>query len=109
MGAIYLDQGYPTAIEFLRFWLLPRATDALAKKKDAKSTLQEKVQAELRLTPTYDVIQKHGLDHDVHFIVGVYFGTTLVARGRGASKKLAEENAAEVALVAKGWATVPAA
>jgi ribonuclease-3 len=102
VGAIYLDQGYAAAVEFVRPLFLNRIQDPSNQKRDAKSMLQEKAQG-LQITPTYELIQRHGLDHDVHFVVGVYLGTTLIARGRGPSKKLAEEDAAQQALVLKGW------
>ena len=66
--------------------------------KDAKSKYQEIAQEKFGITPTYEVIDSWGLDHDKTFKVGVYLGKDLKAVGEGRSKQKAEQNAATAAL-----------
>lgn len=107
VGALYLDQGHDAAQSLVKRVLLSRLDTALTKMVDAKSALQQKTQEVLRLTPTYQVLSQTGPDHGKRFVVGVFFGSTLTAKGHGPSKKLAEEKAAESAMILKGWATGP--
>ncbi|HWB33709.1 MAG TPA: ribonuclease III [Candidatus Paceibacterota bacterium] len=105
VGAIYLDQGYDAAKEFIESRLLPKL-DTIVKKKlwrDAKSTLQEKAQEAEGATPSYAVIRETGPDHDKQFVVGVYVRDNMLAQGMGKSKQEAEQSAAQAALEAKGW------
>ncbi|HVZ76308.1 MAG TPA: ribonuclease III [Candidatus Paceibacterota bacterium] len=105
VGAIYLDQGYDAAQQFIEKHLLPKL-DMIVKKKlwrDAKSTLQEKAQEAEGATPSYAVIRETGPDHDKQFVVGVYVRDTQLAQGMGKSKQEAEQSAAQAALEAKGW------
>lgn len=103
VGALRLDQGYEIAQQFVARFLLPKMNEIVAKELwyDPKSRLQEVAQKELRLTPTYQVLEQRGPDHDKQFIVGVYFGSNLIAKGQGEAKRLAEAKAAEAALALK--------
>lgn len=105
VGAIYLDQGYEGAAEFIGRVLLTRMNDVLEKKlyRDAKSYFQERAQDIAGVTPTYEVLKEWGPDHAKNFVVGVYIGEELVAEGEGSSKQEAQQDAAEKGLVAKGW------
>ncbi len=103
IGALYLDQGYAAADRFVTAHLLSKADEIIAKPRDAKSRLQEIVQSTLRVTPTYQTLEATGPDHGKQFVVGVYFGLDLVAKGNGLSKRRAEEDAAQAALTIKGW------
>ncbi len=105
IGAVYLDQGYDTANKFITANLLPHTEEIVSKKlwRDAKSLVQEKVQEFVGVTPQYKVLQESGPDHDKHFTVGILFGSTLVAEGKGKSKQEAEQKAAENALRIKNW------
>jgi ribonuclease-3 len=105
IGAIYLDQGYKTAEEFIKRILMPKLDEILEKKlyKDPKSLFQEEAQERIAITPTYEVIREWGPDHDKHFVVGIFLGEELVAEGEGPSKQAAQEEAARSALHAKGW------
>lgn len=108
IGAIYLDQGYETAQKFVTIFLLPRMDEIVANElwREPKSQLQEAAQESLRLTPTYEVLEQNGPDHNKQFIVGVYFGSDLIAKGQGGAKQLAEAEAAKAALALKGWVLV---
>lgn len=109
IGAIYKDAGYEAAKNFVRKFVTSRLDTIIRNSLyvDAKSNLQEKVQGELRVTPKYNVLRESGPEHDKWFIAGVFFGETLIAEGHGPSKKLAEQKAAEAALILKGWSQSP--
>jgi ribonuclease III len=100
IGAIYLDGGFKKAKEFVMNKIMVRLEDILTHNLhiDAKSNLQELVQAKKKLTPHYSVISEVGPDHDKRFTVGVYFGKDLVAEGEGHSKHEGEVDAARKAL-----------
>lgn len=105
VGALYLDQGYDAAEEFIGRVLLRRMKDVLDKKlyRDAKSYFQEKAQGVTGITPTYEVLKEWGPDHAKNFVVGVYISDELVAEGEGSSKQTAQQDAAEKGLKTKGW------
>jgi len=105
VGAVYLDQGYNAANKFVTATLLPHTEEIVAKKlwRDAKSLVQEKAQEFVGVTPAYKVLHESGPDHDKHFTVGIFFGSDLIAEGKGKSKQEAEQKAAEMALKAKNW------
>ncbi|MBP6881776.1 MAG: ribonuclease III [Candidatus Pacebacteria bacterium] len=105
IGAIYLDQGYEAAKEFIASKLFPK-TDEIVRQRlwqDAKSRFQELSQEQVSVTPTYETIAQDGPDHDRIFTVGVYLRHELVAEGKGRSKQEAEQQAAVKAIEAKGW------
>ena len=66
---------------------------------DYKTPLQERVQARLKTTPAYRVIKERGPDHLKTFEVEVMVKGSPCARGRGRSKKEAEQDAARRALL----------
>ena len=105
IGAIYLDQGYERCQQFIREHLICKLPEIIEKGlfKDPKSRFQEEAQERVKITPTYKVLEESGPDHAKHFVVGVYLGQELVARGEGSSKQEAEEEAAKEALKTKGW------
>ncbi len=105
IGALYLDQGIEIVGKFITKTLLPKTGEIVSKKlwRDAKSLVQEKAQEFVNVTPAYKVLSESGPDHDKHFNVGIYFGSTLVGEGKGQSKQEAEQKAAESALKAKNW------
>jgi len=100
LGAIYLDGGWQTAAEFLgrelskKLLLLGKTGDI----KDAKTKLQELVQATKRITPSYKIVNEEGPDHAKVFTSAVYFNKDKITNGKGQSKQEAEEKAAQKAL-----------
>ncbi len=105
IGAIYLDQGYAVAAEFIHRFItkeLPRIIEQRLY-RDAKSLFQEQAQEKVGVTPNYEVLQEWGPDHARQFKVGVYVGSELAGEGEGASKQEAQQKAAEAALQKKGW------
>ena len=105
VGAVYLDRGYDVAKDFIAKTLFNKIDTIVAKKlwRDAKSLVQEKSQEFLNVTPAYKVINEVGPDHDKHFTIGIFFGSELIAEGKGKSKQEAEQAAASKALEIKEW------
>jgi len=105
IGAIYVDQGYEVAKQFILKHVAP-LTDEILKDGawiDAKSLFQEKAQEHEGVTPTYKTIRETGPDHDKHFVVAVSLGKEVSGEGEGKSKQDAEQEAARRALGKKGW------
>ncbi|MDA1079775.1 MAG: ribonuclease III [bacterium] len=100
VGALYLNSGFPAVESFLGEHLFIEF-DTILKEgtyKDAKSELQELVQADNLAAPTYRVTQEEGPDHDKEFTVEVRIGGKSAATGIGKSKQQAQQDAAEKAL-----------
>ncbi len=105
IGAIYLDQGFEPAHQFISKFVLSLTAEIVRDGTwiDAKSNFQEKAQERIGITPSYKKLKDTGPDHDKHFTVGVYLGDDLVAEGTGKSKQDAEQEAARKGLAVKGW------
>ena len=105
IGALYIDQNYETAKEFIARHLFGKTDDIVDKQlwQDAKSRFQELAQEHASITPTYETIEQEGPDHDRVFTVGVYLRKEKIAEGTGRSKQEAEQAAAEKGLVVKNW------
>ncbi|OGZ20544.1 MAG: ribonuclease III [Candidatus Lloydbacteria bacterium RIFOXYC12_FULL_46_25] len=105
IGAVFLDQGYAAAQEFIAKSLFDQLDEIVGKRlwQDAKSRFQEEAQERTGITPSYEVLKEIGPDHDKRFAVGVYIGSELIASGEGRSKQDAEQAAAQVGLERKGW------
>src|SRR5690606_13300288 len=99
LGAIYLDQGIEAASKFVHTHLIVKLSHIIEQElyKDAKSSLQERAQEEISVTPTYRVLSETGPDHNKIFTVGVSAGPRLMAKGSGKSKQQAEQQAASAA------------
>lgn len=105
IGAIYIDQGYDAAKEFIAERLFPKTEEIVREKlwQDAKSRFQELSQEHASVTPTYETVSQSGPDHDRVFTVGVFLRREKIAEGVGRSKQEAEQEAAKKATEAKGW------
>lgn len=105
IGALYLDQGYDAAKDFITRHVLSHLPEVFEQglHTDAKSQFQELAQEKTGLTPNYRVLKEWGPDHDRHFIAGVYLEEELVAEGEGSSKQEAQRAAAKEALAKKDW------
>lgn len=105
IGAIYIDQGYDKAKEFIASRLFEKTEEIVRKRlwQDAKSRFQELAQEHASITPSYETLRQVGPDHDRVFTVGVFLRQEKIAEGSGRSKQEAEQQAAERAIEAKGW------
>ncbi|MBI4066130.1 ribonuclease III [Candidatus Gottesmanbacteria bacterium] len=104
LGAIFLDQGIDPAKTFLATHLFSKVNDIVKNKSyiDYKSLLQEIIQSETRISPTYHVTKSEGPDHAKTFWVEAKAGERLLGSGMGKSKQEAEQTAAVNALAAMG-------
>lgn len=100
LGAIYVDQGIEKAKDFVEETLVPLFVNELKSgpPKDAKSLLQELTQNQTKQSPRYKIIDSVGPDHAKEFTVGVFVQNREIGVGKGASKQVAEEEAAQDAL-----------
>jgi ribonuclease-3 len=98
-GAAYLDSGYDAAKQLILRLLGPVPQKAIHYAKDPKTELQEIFQAACSVAPTYAVVQVSGSGHAPVFEVEVTVGEHPLARGEGANKKEAAQEAAKRALV----------
>jgi ribonuclease III len=105
IGAIYLDQGFGAAENFIGKYVLTHLDEVMDKGlyTDPKSRFQEMAQEKIGITPSYRVLKEWGPDHDRRFVAGVFLEDELVAEGEGASKQEAQREAAREGLVKKGW------
>jgi ribonuclease-3 len=101
IGALYLDQGYTAAKDFITESILSTFEQILETGSwmDPKSHLQELVQSQDSETPQYKVMSEDGPDHDKTFLVGIYVAGKLKGQGTGPSKQSAQQKAAEAALM----------
>jgi len=98
IAALFLDGGLEAAGKFITaHWSEPMLS-VTAPPKDAKTLLQEWAQGVGKGLPAYDVLGREGPDHDPVFTVEVSVAGLDPARGEGASKRSAEQAAAEALL-----------
>ncbi|MGO2354908.1 MAG: ribonuclease III [Marinomonas foliarum] len=101
IGAMYLDAGMDVCREHILSWYKERldATSLKIVTKDAKTRLQEYLQARKHALPQYDVVDIVGEPHDQTFHVHCYIELCEDAiEGKGNSRRIAEQNAASKAL-----------
>lgn len=105
IGAIYLDQGWDVAKDFIEKHIIAELKQILDEKLyiDPKSRLQEEIQDALKVTPTYQVLKEWGPDHARKFKIGVYLEKKLLGEGEGDSKQEAQVNAAKNAIEREEW------
>jgi len=100
-GAIFLDAGFETCRDVVLNWFgerLDRLDDDTAG-KDAKTRLQEWLQARQRALPDYELLETRGEDHEKTFDVRCRIAEpALEARARASSRRQAEQYAAQAVL-----------
>jgi len=100
IAAIFLDQNLVTVRDFI-LRLLHKELQKIVRQGvevDYKSQLQELIQSRQQPTPVYYVVVATGPDHDKMFTVEVRVGDIVLSRGTGKSKRMAETEAARLAL-----------
>ncbi len=101
LAAVYLDQGLDAAARLVETWLGPLlAAQEEQDVQDAKTRLQEWLQARGQPPPEYVVLEESGPSHARRFRVALRLDGRTVAEGVGSSKKAAEQEAARQALAA---------
>lgn len=100
IGAIYTDSGLIEVEKFLSRTLIEeiKIRGGAGDIKDAKTKFQEISQAKYKITPTYKILNETGPDHKKYFQVGTFLEDKKIAQGKGQSKRVAEEVAAQKAL-----------
>ncbi len=99
LAAIYIDGGIePAKKHVMRFILdeLTHTDDEVF--KDYKTALQEIIQRNPEESVSYFLTSESGPDHDKIFEIEVRLNSNVIGRGKGKSKKQAEQMAAKQAL-----------
>jgi ribonuclease III len=97
IGACYLHSGYERTADAVVEAFVPEIEDALANPVDHKSTLQERLARRGEMVD-YEVAAEDGPPHERTFEVVALVAGDELGRGRGRSKKHAEQEAAREAL-----------
>ncbi len=101
IGAVYVDGGHEPAFALVRslFGEVIRATEADSWSKDAKTELQEWLQARRFAVPSYRIVATSGQAHAQTFDVECAVPALgLAERGQGRSRRAAEQEAARALL-----------
>ena len=99
LGALLLDKGEKIVDEFIHQVMIPRLEEGnFERVTDYKTALQEILQVNGEIVISYQVVAETGPAHDKTFEVEVSADQRVIGRGRGRSKKLAEQAAAKAAL-----------
>lgn len=100
IAAIYLDRGLLAARKFILKSLagVLESFEDPSTARDSKSILQEQVQKRTHKRPVYEIVSESGPDHERMFECRVLVDGKEAGRGRGASRKRAEQSAASDAL-----------
>lgn len=102
IAAMYLDAGFNACRQAVLPWFEPllAALPPLHQVgKDAKTSLQEWLQARQLPLPTYALLEESGDDHDKRFRIGCILGEPAIsAEGSGSSRRAAEQAAADAVL-----------
>ena len=93
VGAIYLDQGYLVAKKYIDTIIIPYIKKEMDFNADYKTKLQELVQTGKK-SVEYEVVKEYGEAHKKVFEVVVKIDNIIYGKGRGSSKKEAEQRAA---------------
>ncbi len=93
VGAIYLDQGYLVAKKYIDTIIIPYIKKEMDFNADYKTKLQELVQTGKK-SVEYEVVKEYGEAHKKVFEVVVKIDDIIYGRGKGSSKKEAEQRAA---------------
>ncbi|MFY7862943.1 MAG: ribonuclease III [Rhodoluna sp.] len=101
LGAAYISNGYEAARSLVEKFVFPLLDnpDEIRANSDPKTTLQERIQALGRGTPTYKT-RFEGPDHDRDYFSILLINGEEISHGEGRTKKNAETEAAIKALEA---------
>ena len=102
IAAVYLDGGIDKARRFVLRFLDDSVETHHISFKDYKTKLQEIVQESHEATLNYVITKESGPDHDKRYEVEVHLNSNVIGKGKGRSKKQAEQEAAKQALQLMG-------
>lgn len=103
LGALLLDKGEQAVETFLYQVMIPQIEKGnFERVTDYKTALQEILQVNGEILIAYRVVAESGPAHDKTFEVEVLADQRVIGRGKGRSKKLAEQAAAKNAVEARG-------
>ncbi len=99
VGAMYLDAGWKK----MKSLLIKKLEGCIEKViqdplRNYKAEIQEYSQKKFQEHPLYQVESEEGLQHEKIFLVTVFFAGKIQGKGKGSSKKEAEQEAARDAL-----------
>jgi ribonuclease-3 len=99
IGAAFLDGGYEAAQALVERSFAERMSAERPPVRDPKTVLQEWAQGRGLPTPTYHLVEQTGPDHAPRFQVEARVGVLPAATGSAATKRAAEQDAAQNLLV----------
>ena len=101
IAAIYLDGGFEAAVDFILklFGPLIEKADAQQHQENFKSLLQQYSQQVHETTPSYELLDEKGPDHNKCFETAAVIGSRHFPSAWGVTKKEAEQKAAYNALI----------
>ncbi len=103
LAAMYLDGGMEIASKHVLRFILPELSHTDDEVfKDYKTALQEIIQRNPEETVSYILTAESGPDHNKMFEVEVHLNSNVIGKGKGKSKKAAEQSAAKQALELMG-------
>ena len=102
LGAAYIDGGLEAARAIYDLYWPGRIEETTERSRDAKTELQEWAQAQGLETPDYLVTERDGPDHAPQFRVEARVKGRKPAKGKGSSKREAQQAAAAAMLVREG-------
>lgn len=97
VAAIYLDSNFDSCRDAVMPWFADRlaALSPAHEQRDAKTRLQEWLQARHKALPVYELLDEQGASHERQFVMLCRIASpALEAQGRGSSRKQAEQQAA---------------
>jgi ribonuclease-3 len=101
IAAVYLDGGFQSCRDIVRSLFTQRVAELPRSSKDAKTRLQEWLQARGLPLPLYELVGSQGDDHAKIFDVACSIAepSSLRVHASGPSRRAAEQEAAEMVLV----------
>ncbi len=102
IGAVYVDGGYAAARAVVEAGFADAFEGSARAQRDPKTALQEWIQARGGEPPRYALVDRSGPEHAPSFTIEVLGDGLDPVRGTGTSKRAAEQDAAEKALISLG-------